>query len=92
MASTLGFTNLIDDLRQQFDLIIFDSPSAIGSTDAIALAAASDGVVLVVEAEKTRRQVVQEIKTRMEKAGGNILGVILNKRRNYIPRFIYRRL
>jgi len=51
-----------------------------------------DGVVLVVEAEKTRWQVVESLKEKIENSGGNILGMVFNKRRFYIPENIYRRM
>jgi len=51
-----------------------------------------DGVVVVVEAEKTRWQVVENLKQKIENRGGNILGIVFNKRRFYIPDSIYRKL
>ena len=51
-----------------------------------------DGVVLVLESGKTRQQVSLEAKKQLEEAGGTILGVVLNKRKYYIPDWIYRRL
>jgi Mrp family chromosome partitioning ATPase len=49
-------------------------------------------VILVVESGKTRRQVALTAKRKLEGAGGKILGVVLNKRRYYIPEFVYKRL
>jgi Mrp family chromosome partitioning ATPase len=51
-----------------------------------------DGVVLVVEAEKTRWQVVENLKEKIQNVGGNIIGVVFNKRRFYIPEALYKRL
>lgn len=79
-------------LRQRFDLILIDSPPATTSTDGLAISAKVDGVVLVLEAEKTRWPVVESVRDRIKRSGGNILGIILNKRRYYIPESIYRRL
>ena len=50
-----------------------------------------DGVIFV-EAEKTRWQVALAAKEKIIKHGGNILGIVFNRRRYYIPRFIYRHL
>jgi len=49
-------------------------------------------VVLVIESGKTRRQVALRAKKELEEAGGMLLGVILNKRKYYIPNWIYKRL
>ncbi len=79
-------------LRQRFDLILIDSPPATLSADGLAISSKADGIVLVVEAEKTRWPVVENVRDRIKSSGGNILGIVLNKRRFYIPDFIYKRL
>ncbi len=79
-------------LKQRFDLVLVDSPPATTSTDGLAISSKVDGIVLVVEAEKTRWPVVENVRDRIKRSGGNILGIVLNKRRYYIPDFIYKRL
>jgi len=83
---------LIHALKQDFDLILLDSPPGTTSADGLTLAHKVDGVILVVEAEKTRWQIVHSTKEKIEMRGGEILGVILNNRRYYIPKFIYERM
>ena len=46
----------------------------------------------MVDAESNRWQVVRQAKRRIERAGGGVIGVILNKTRRHMPEFIYRRL
>jgi capsular exopolysaccharide synthesis family protein len=79
-------------LKQRFDLILVDSPPATTSTDGLVISSKVDGIVLVVEAEKTRWPVAENVRDRIKRSGGNILGIVLNKRRYYIPDFIYKRL
>ncbi len=81
-----------ESLREKYDLVLIDSSSAASSPDGIEIARRVDGVVLVVEAEKTRWQIVENLKEKIENSGGNILGVVFNKRRFYIPENIYQRL
>lgn len=83
---------LLERLKQQFDIILVDSPPASYSSDVMAIARKVEGVVLIVAAEDTRWPVVESVKNKIEKVGGNLLGVILNKKRHYIPSFIYERL
>lgn len=87
---------LIDDfwkkLRERFDLILIDSPPATISADGLVLSSKVDGIVLVVEAEKTRWPVAESVKDRINRSGGKILGIVLNKRRLYIPEWVYKRL
>jgi len=81
-----------ENLRKQFDLVLIDSPSFETSPDGIAIARRVDGVVIVLEAEKTRWPVAERLIKQILLNGGNILGIVFNKRRHYIPEFIYRRI
>jgi len=83
---------ILEDLKRQFDFIVIDTLPGTLSVDGLTLSHKVDGVILVVEAESTRWQIVQQTKENIEIRGGNVLGVILNKRRFYIPKFIYDRL
>jgi Mrp family chromosome partitioning ATPase len=78
--------------REEFDYVVFDAPPVHGSPETLILAAKVDGIVLVVKSEKTRRQVAIKAKKQLEAAGGKILGIVLNKRKYYIPEWIYRHL
>lgn len=76
-------------LWTRFDLILLDSPPFSVSPDGLAIAPRVDGVVLVVEAERTPWPVVESVNKRIRSIGGNVLGIVFNKRRYYIPRFLY---
>jgi capsular exopolysaccharide synthesis family protein len=86
------FGTLLDQLKVQWDWVLIDSPAITSCSDSNALASKVDGIILVIQAEKTRWEVGQEIRAQLENCGGRILGVILNKRRLPIPRWIYRAL
>jgi cellulose biosynthesis protein BcsQ len=83
---------LFDRLRKQFTLVIIDSPPVLISQQAAAFAAAADCVVLVVEAERTRAMDLERARATLEQLGARILGVVLNKRRHWVPRFLNRRV
>jgi capsular exopolysaccharide synthesis family protein len=87
-----AFESQLEQLKAHGDWVLFDSPPLNSCNDAIALAGKVDGIVMVAQAEKTRWEVVQESKARLEKSGGRILGVVLNKRRFHIPGWVYKRL
>jgi capsular exopolysaccharide synthesis family protein len=76
-------------LTGKFDYVIWDGSAVFSSSDASVIASLFDGVLLVVECERTRWEVVQDAKERLVKAGGKILGATLNRRRYYIPKAIY---
>jgi Mrp family chromosome partitioning ATPase len=86
------FEDIVKELREKFSLVLFDSPPLAESSDALIIVPVADGVIMVIEAEKTRWQVAESARERMAMQGANILGVILNRRRFHIPRFIYRLL
>jgi capsular exopolysaccharide synthesis family protein len=87
-----AFDALLDQMKVQADCILFDSPPLDSYDDSIALAAKVDGVVLVVQSEKTRREVAHKSKDRLGTTGAHILGVVLNRRRFHIPGWLYKRL
>lgn len=86
------FRNMLNRLKENFDLILVDAPPAADYAEGITLASKVDGVVMVVEAEKTRWQVLESMQNRIQLAGGHVLGAVLNKRHHHIPESIYKRL
>ncbi len=92
IAARPKFSDIFKDIRKEFDLTLIDAPAVSDSPEALAFAKVSDGVVLVVAAESTRWQVAKQAKDSIEKAGGKVIGAILNRKRYHIPGFIYRRL
>jgi capsular exopolysaccharide synthesis family protein len=89
--STL-FVEFMDSMRAQFDYIIIDTPPASRFLESRVFCSHVDGVVLVIHYSKTRRQAAMSIKKDLEEAGANILGVVVNKMRFYIPEWLYKRL
>ncbi len=79
-------------LRQRFEYVLVDSPSISTSSDGLAIVRKVDGIVFVVEAEKTRWPVALAAKKKIVSHGGNILGMVFNKRRFYTPGFVYKRI
>lgn len=82
----------IDECRNRFDLILIDSTPAALMPDGVALTRYVDGVILVLEAEKTKCFIADKLKEKIVRNGGNILGVVLNKRRYHIPQTVYKLL
>lgn len=79
-------------LRDHFDLVVVDCPPVTGDAFADLLPQAADGIVLVIEAERTRPVVISHAKALVQQAGGVLIGAVLNRRTNYIPNFLYRLL
>ena len=82
----------LDDMGQVYRLVVVDCSSILENPEIPAITALTDGVVVVVRANRTRREVVQRALLLMQSARCRVLGVVLNQRRYPIPEFIYRRL
>lgn len=70
---------LMAEVREVFDYILVDCPPLSNAIDGALAAKACDASVIVLEADKAKRSVLQGMKTQLEKADSRILGVILNK-------------
>jgi hypothetical protein len=92
VAGLAGWVGQFPALRTSYDMILIDSPAAERSSDGIMLGRDVDTTLLVVEAEKTKSAVAQDLRDKVTDMGGQIGGVLLNKRRFHIPGFIYRRI
>jgi len=92
LLTVASLHSVIVALLSLYDWIIIDSPPATSYPDVATIAAAASGAILVVEAEKTRQEVVEEAKRVLDVSGVDLLGAVLNRRRYHIPGFIYRRL
>ena len=79
-------------MREKFNYVIFDAPPVNGCFDSIMIGRKVDGVILVLGSGYTRRQEAIKAKQELEEAGANVLGVILNRQKHYIPEWIYKRL
>ena len=78
--------------RADYPLILLDSPAVQRSAAGVLIAPLADMTLIVVEAESARVPVVQNLVRRIEGGGGAVFGVVLNKRRFFIPRFVYSKI
>jgi capsular exopolysaccharide synthesis family protein len=69
---------VIARLRGMADVVLFDTPPVIAVTDAAVLATRVDGVLLVFQAGKTRRDRARRTREILEKVKANVVGVVLN--------------
>lgn len=84
--------DLIAQWRSRFEYVLLDCPGTGMGSEAIAVAQHVDGIILVVEANRTKNQELKFTEHQIQTAGGKILGYVLNKRRYLVPGWIYDRL
>jgi succinoglycan biosynthesis transport protein ExoP len=70
---------LIEQLKAEADVVLFDSPPSLAVTDASVLATQTDGVLIVADAGRTRRNLARESVERFQQVGAKTLGVVLNR-------------
>jgi Mrp family chromosome partitioning ATPase len=68
---------LLAELRQRFDLIVIDSPPALGFADATALAARCDAAIVAVRVDKTARRDAVACVEALSRAGCRVIGLVL---------------
>ena len=82
----------LKELRVEFEFVIIDAPPLTRYSDAIVLGQLSDGLVLVLEADSTRREAASAVAASLRSGKVPILGAVLNKRTFPIPERIYNKL
>ena len=92
LLGSMKMKNLISLLKSKYDYIIFDTPPVIPVTDAGVLGAQTDGVVMVIQAARTQKGVVEHGESLLKQAQAKLLGYILTNIQYHIPGYIYRYL
>jgi non-specific protein-tyrosine kinase len=79
-ADVLGASrmdSLIEQLMEKAEIVLFDAPPVMAAADAVILGAKTDGVLLVIQAGKTRRDHSERARELLEKARVRIIGATL---------------
>jgi len=82
----------LGQLRREFDYAVIHAPSVCNSESLSLLAHVADGLVLSIEAHRTRRLNAMRIRDRLLAANVRLLGVVLQERTFPIPERLYRKL
>lgn len=80
------------DVRQAYNCVIVDAPAVLGHAEAKVIGGLVDGVVLVIETARTKREVALRSKEALSSARANVIGTVLNKRKYVIPALLYKRI
>ena len=87
MLASRAMTAFIEEMKNEFKYIILDTPPLQAVTDAQVLSTKADGVLLVVRAGSTKKELVSNSVDLINKVHGKVIGTVLNgvenKRNNY---------
>ncbi|AYE33871.1 CpsD/CapB family tyrosine-protein kinase [Clostridium septicum] len=89
MLGSKAMKNLLKELRENFDYIIIDTPPVQAVTDSQVLSTEADGTLLVIKAEKTKRDSVHNSINLLRKVNANIIGTVLNGVNNNSENYHY---
>jgi Mrp family chromosome partitioning ATPase len=80
---------LLSELRSEFEYVLIDAAPRNVSNDGVVLGAWSDGVVLVLKANSSRRETARNVLQELQAGNVQVLGAVLNQRTFPIPDKIY---
>ncbi|UCF05953.1 MAG: CpsD/CapB family tyrosine-protein kinase [bacterium] len=80
------------ETAEQYDYVLIDTSAVLEAPETSIIGSYMDGVVMVVQAGKTRREVVKRAMMMIEKLEGKFIGTVLNRKKYHIPEFIYKRV
>ncbi|MGB2880409.1 MAG: polysaccharide biosynthesis tyrosine autokinase [Rhodoferax sp.] len=72
------FGQTLEALRKHFEIVIIDSPPVELVSDAVVIASRASGVIFVTKAQSTPYPMARKSLQRLRRAGGHIVGVVLN--------------
>ncbi|WP_427126738.1 CpsD/CapB family tyrosine-protein kinase [Priestia megaterium] len=81
LLASAQMAELLKEMKEQFDMIVFDTPPILAVADAQILANQVDGTILVVSSGKTEKDAALKSKELLSNAQGKLLGVVLNNRK-----------
>jgi len=87
MLGSVRMQELLIELKGRYEVVIVDTPPLLPVTDAQVLAAAADGVLLVLRSGRVHRDHARRAKTLLEQAGANVVGAVLNGQRQRGARY-----
>lgn len=79
LINSKSFANLVDKLKQDYDLVLIDCPPISSMTDGMLVSYLSDGTIYVIESERTDYQVIRSCIEELKANKAFILGAVLTK-------------
>lgn len=89
LLSLARMKDLVSSLRQQYEYIIFDTPPALSMTDASIVSSYADGVIMVVQASRTRKDDAIATRDILLQVNAPVIGFVLTNVEYYMPRYVY---
>ncbi|MCW8278178.1 CpsD/CapB family tyrosine-protein kinase [Pseudomonas sp. PCH199] len=85
-------SSLLDQLGSRYRFVVIDGDAVYSAADTLVISTQADGVIMVVRSEDTRWEVAQAAVQRLTQAGAKLVGSVLNRRKYYMPKWLYKNL
>ncbi len=79
LLASAAMSRFLATARGRYDLVVINTSAMSTSSDALSLAAHVDGIVVVVDARRTRQRMLTTTVRRLTLAGGSVVGLVLNR-------------
>ena len=83
---------LLEQLVDRYRFVVIDGDAVYEAVDTLVISTLVDGVIMVVRAEDTRWEVAQAAAKRLSQAGAKLVGSVFNRRKYYMPEWLYKNL
>lgn len=89
MLASKRMEKYIEEMKEHYDYVVLDTPPLQAVTDAQILSTKADGTILVVKAEKTKKESVANAVSLLKKVNSTIIGTVLNDMSNKNNKYYY---
>lgn len=79
MIDSLAMRELLEQLGQQYDVILIDSPPVLAVTDSVIISTLCDGVIMVVASGKVKKNQLRKAKEQLDHVNARMLGIVVNR-------------
>ena len=89
LLGSAAMHRLLEQLRAEYDMVVFDSPPALTVTDSTVLGASTDGMIIVVRSGETEEAAAQQTLAQLRRGHARVAGAVLNGIAKQADRYYY---
>ena len=78
LLGSSGMRSLVEQVKKEYDYVVFDTPPLMSVSDGAVLASQADGILIVISPGKLRREIALRTKELLDRIGTPVLGCVLN--------------
>ena len=92
MFNSSRMDGFVKQAAERYDYVLLDTSAVLEAPETPIIGSYATGTVIIVKAASTKREVIKRAMMMIEKLDGRFIGTVLNRKKYYIPEFIYRRV